>query len=125
MTSGGFEDWYDDDAGPLIRPYAVTRGRTVGAGHNLDMLTVIATARPAPRTMRTEPECPEIVNLCRTPISVAEVSASLRLPLAVTKILVGDLINEGTLIFRAPVHPQTGQHSVPLLRAILNGIRKI
>ena len=22
------ETWYDEDAGPLVRPYAVTRGRT-------------------------------------------------------------------------------------------------
>jgi hypothetical protein len=127
MTPAGFDDddWYDEEAGPLVRPYAVTRGRTVGAGHNLDMLTVVAAAQPAPRLRRSEPEYRDILRLCQLPISVAEVSATLHLPLAVTKILVGDLINEGNLIFRAPVQHHTGLNDVRLLRAVLDGIRRI
>ncbi len=117
-------EWYEDD-GPMVRPYAVTRGRTVGAGHNLDMLTVVATAQPAPRLRRTEPEYHEIVRLCRNPISIAEVAAALRLPLAVTKILIGDLIAEGNLNFRAPLQQRSGHHDVRILRAVLDGIRRL
>jgi hypothetical protein len=124
MTRFG-QAWFDDAAGPLVRPYAVTRGRTMGAGHDLDMLTLVVTSIPAPPLRRAEPEYADIVRLCRTPQSVAEVSATLYLPLAVTKILVGDLISEGHLIFRAPTQADAGAGDLNILRAVLEGIRKL
>ncbi|MEU2255237.1 DUF742 domain-containing protein [Nocardia xishanensis] len=124
MTRRG-EPWFDEAAGPLIRPYALTRGRTMGAGHDLDIVTVVVSASPAPTLRRPEPEYAEIVRLCRDPQSVAEVAANLKLPLAVTKILVGDLIGEGHLIFRAPVQPEAGPGDLNILRAVLDGIRKL
>ena len=124
MTHNG-HSWYDDAAGPLVRPYAVTRGRTMGAGHDLDMLTLVMAADRPPVLRRVEPEYAEIIRLCRQPQSVAEVSALLTLPLAVTKILVGDLISEGHLIFRAPVRTDAGVGDLTVLRAVLAGIRKL
>ncbi|WP_330255365.1 DUF742 domain-containing protein [Nocardia sp. NBC_00565] len=124
MTHPGGQ-WFDEDAGPLVRPYAVTRGRVMGAGHDLDMLTIVVTTTPLPTLRRTEPEYVDIVRLCRVPQTVAEVAAHLRLPLAVTKILVGDLIGEGYLIFRAPAQPDAGPGDLNILRAVLDGIRKL
>lgn len=124
MTQHG-QSWFDDEAGPLVRPYAVTRGRTVGAGHELDMLTLVVAAARAPRMRRAEPEYADIIRLCQEPQSVAEVSALLKLPLAVTKILVGDLISEGHLIFRAPARTDAGPGDLTVLRAVLAGIRKL
>ncbi|GAB2668181.1 DUF742 domain-containing protein [Nocardia goodfellowii] len=124
MTRRG-EPWFDEAAGPLVRPYALTRGRTMGAGHDLDILTVVVTTDPAPTLRRIEPEYARIVHLCKAPQAVAEVSANLKLPLAVTKILVGDLIGEGHLIFRSPVQPETGPGDLNVLRAVLDGIRKL
>jgi hypothetical protein len=123
MTRFG-QPWFDDEAGPLVRPYAVTRGRTLGAGRELDMLTVVVTKMSSVRLRRPEPEYPEILRLCQVPQSVAEVSAVLRLPLAVTKILVGDLISDGHLNFRSPAH-DTGLHDLSTLRAVLDGIRRL
>ncbi|MFC6012274.1 DUF742 domain-containing protein [Nocardia lasii] len=124
MTRLG-DPWFDDAAGPLVRPYAVTRGRTMGAAHDLDMLTVVVAVHPAPTLRRPEPEYRMIAQLCKRPQSVAEVSAVLKLPLAVTKILVGDLIAEGHLIFRAPVTADAGAGDLNVLRAVLDGIRKL
>ncbi|MET7773963.1 DUF742 domain-containing protein [Nocardia sp. NPDC005366] len=124
MTRPG-DQWFDDAAGPLVRPYAVTRGRTMGAGYELDILTVVLVADNAPMLRRTEPEYARIVRLCHVPQSVAEVAANLKLPLAVTKILVGDLIGEGQLIFRSPMHSETGTGDLNVLRAVLDGIRKL
>ncbi len=125
MTQNG-QSWYDDAAGPLVRPYAVTRGRTIGAGHELDMLTLVVAADRAPAMRRPEPEYAQIMRLCRKPLSVAEVSAMLKLPLAVAKILVGDLISEGHLIFRAPARTEPGDPGdLTVLRAVLAGIRKL
>jgi hypothetical protein len=124
------QSWFDDAAGPLVRPYAVTRGRTMGAGHDLDMLTLVVTASPAPRLQHIETEYAEIVQLCSVVQSVAEVSAHLNLPLAVTKILVGDLIAEGMLNFRAPASSDSyndiaGIGDINILQAVLDGIRKL
>ncbi|MQY32056.1 DUF742 domain-containing protein [Nocardia aurantia] len=116
--------WFDEDA-PLLRSYAVTRGRTVGAGHELDILTLVVIADHPPRLRYTEPEYTDILNLCRTPQSVAEVSAHLKLPLAVSKILVADLIGDGYLDSRAPIQTDVGPNDVNLLRAVLDGIRRL
>ncbi|MQY30658.1 DUF742 domain-containing protein [Nocardia aurantia] len=124
MTRFG-QPWFDDEAGPLVRPYAVTRGRTLGAGRELDMLTVVMTNSSAVSLRRPEPEYPEILRLCHVPQSVAEVSAVLRLPLAVTKILVGDLISDGHLNFRTPDRTDAGAGDITVLRAVLDGIRKL
>ncbi|AXK84848.1 DUF742 domain-containing protein [Nocardia farcinica] len=124
MTRGG-EPWFDEAAGPVVRPYALIRGRTMGAAHDLDMLTVVVTTTAAPTLRRPEPEYGIITALCAQPKSVAEVAAHLQLPVAVTKILVGDLIGEGHLIFRAPVQPETGPGGLNVLRAVLDGIRKL
>ncbi|MBF6348326.1 DUF742 domain-containing protein [Nocardia flavorosea] len=123
--TGTRDSWFDDDAGPLVRPYAITRGRTVGAGHDLDMLTIVVRAHGAPPLRRTEPEYLDIVQLCTEPQTVAEVAAALKLPLAVTKILVGDLIGDSHLIFRTPVQMESGPGDFNILRAVLDGIRKI
>lgn len=124
MTRGGGA-FFDDAAGPVVRPYALIRGRTMGAAHDLDMLTVVVTTTKAPTLRRPEPEYGIIVRLCTQPQSVAEVAAHLQLPLAVTKILVGDLIGEGQLIFRAPMQSDTGPGDLNVLRAVLDGIRKL
>ncbi|MFF2085377.1 DUF742 domain-containing protein [Nocardia sp. NPDC058176] len=116
--------WFDDAAGPLIRPYAITRGRTMGAAHDLDVATLVTTSGLTHRP-RPEQEYESIIAVCQVPLSVAEVAASLRLPLAVTKILVGDLIGEGHLIFRAPVHTEAGAGDLNILRAVLDGIRRL
>lgn len=120
------EPWFDDAAGPLIRPYAVTRGRTTSNWRDLDMITLVVAARWDPTVERMGHEYADIVRLCGRPISVAEVSAGLSFPLAVTKILVGDLIEAGYLIFRAPpTRVATKSPDLKLLQAVLDGVRKL
>ncbi|OLF12736.1 hypothetical protein BLA60_05515 [Actinophytocola xinjiangensis] len=119
------EPWFDEAAGPLVRPYAVTRGRT-GARHDLDMITLVVAAHWDQPLARMEQEYVRIVERCAAPTSVAEVSAHVGLPLAVTKILIGDLIDAGYLLFRSP--PSTTSDRAPdlqLLQAVLDGVRKL
>jgi hypothetical protein len=120
------EPWFDEAAGPLVRPYAVTRGRTSDVRHDLDMITLVIAVRSESSLQLVEPEYGDIVRLCQFPLSVAEVAAKLHLPLVVTKILIGDLINDGYLIFRSPP-PATraGPPDIKLLQAVLDGIRRI
>ncbi|MGQ4444453.1 DUF742 domain-containing protein, partial [Streptomyces violaceoruber] len=40
----GRNHWFDDEAGPVVRPYAMTRGRTSSAAqHRLDLIAVVVT----------------------------------------------------------------------------------
>jgi len=116
------ETWFDGDAGRLVRPYAVTRGRTHATAPDLQMITLIMTVEPLlPGQMaRLDPEHRQILTLCRRPTSVAEISANLKLPLSVVKILIGDLVEQGLVHFRSAVTPD-----VDILRAVIDGIRQL
>lgn len=86
--------------GPLIRPYAITGGRTEASRSDLaieDLVTTQAAAR-SPSTTGVADEHRSIMSLCAgVTISLAEVSARLHFPLGVTRILVGDLVDQGLL----------------------------
>lgn len=117
---------FDQEPGPLVRLYAVTRGRTRDVRPELDMITLVSAVHGVDRVHRAESEYLDIVRLCRTPQSVAEVAAILRLPLTVAKILIGDLITDGHLITRsAAALPPTDLFEMDLLRTVLDGIRKL
>jgi uncharacterized protein DUF742 len=85
-----------DEQTTTLRPFVITSGRTDGADPDIGMetqVTVVHAAVP----MRLSPEMRAIVALCSEPLSVAEISARLRLHLGVTRILVGDLRAAGQL----------------------------
>lgn len=117
------EFWFDEDAGPLVRPYAVARGRTRPTRHDLEMTTLVVAVRTE-RHANVDREYAHILRMCQRPLSIAEVSATLNLPLVVAKVLLSDLIDWGLVIFRSP--PQTSDvPQTELLQAVLDGIRKL
>jgi Protein of unknown function (DUF742) len=119
----GNEFWFDEDAGPLVRPYAVARGRTRPTRHDLEMTTLVVVVR-TDHHVNVDREYAHILRMCQRPLSVAEVSATLTLPLGVVKVLLSDLIDWGLIIFRSP--PRTSDvPPMELLQAVLDGIRKL
>jgi Protein of unknown function (DUF742) len=119
----GRDSWYDDEAGPLVRPYAVTRGRTK-SGRDLNLITLVVTT--AYQNAAMDPEYTEILRICQYPLSIAEISAKLGLPITVIKILVADLIEQGFLIFSSPPSPlNTETPDMNVLQAVLDGIRRL
>lgn len=122
MSRGRF--WFDDAAGPLVRPYAVTRGRTHSPQYELEMITLVVAVQrndhPPAARLGLDPEHQEILTRCQRPTSVAEISAGLALPLSVVKILIGDLIERQLVIFRAAATPD-----LHVLQAVINGIRRL
>ncbi|NKZ05764.1 DUF742 domain-containing protein [Actinomadura latina] len=120
MTPGDDEFWLDDDAGPLVRPYAVTSGRTRPAV-DLDLLSLVVATGPAPASL--DPEHATALDLCRTPTSVAEVSAHLRLPVVVTKVLLADLVHWRAMTTRAP-RPTADLTDRDLLEKLLDGLQR-
>src|SRR4051794_32024787 len=102
MAGGEDEVWVDDAAGPLIRLYTVSRGRT-HPKVELDLLTLmVSTGRAA---SGLELEHGQVLELCRRPISVAEVAARMRLPVVVMKVLLADLVDCGAVAAQAPRPP--------------------
>ena len=116
--------WFDDDAGPLVPAYAVTRGRTSGSPHELDMITLVITASDASHALM-DAEYRAILQFCVVPKSVAEISAQIRRPLSVTKILLGDLIADGYMVYRSPRPTNADSTDLNLLRTVLDGIRAL
>ncbi|MFF5986032.1 DUF742 domain-containing protein [Prauserella flavalba] len=118
------EAWFDEAAGPLVRPYAVTGGRTRSDQFGLELITLVVALPSVAEAASLPPEYAKIVRLCQRPMSVAEVAALIDLPLPVIKVLLSDLIEQNYVIFRraAPMSEAPNQH---VLQAVLDGIRKL
>jgi hypothetical protein len=121
MTSGG-EMWLDREAGPVVRHYALTAGRTRPPGEKLDLIDVVtAVIDPRADTRELQPEHRRLIDLCRTPAAVADLASQIDLPLGVVRILLGDLREKGLVrVVRAP-RRDTRQESV--LKSVLEGLR--
>ncbi|MBV1850175.1 DUF742 domain-containing protein [Catellatospora tritici] len=117
--------WLDDDAGPVVRPYAMTGGRTRPAQGDFDLIELVVATRPMlsmDAGMGTE--LAEIIRLCQRPQSVAEVSARLRLPAGTVRVLLADLA-ERRLIRRRPPVDLRHLPTQDILRAVIDGIRAL
>ncbi len=116
---------FEDDPGPLVRPFAVTRGRAGKDLRRLDILTMVVAARIEADITGLDREYREILRLCQhQALSVAEVAAHMNLLLAAVKVLVGDLIDAGYLTYRSP-EPAAERPDIKLLQAVLDGVRKL
>ncbi|XRQ05234.1 DUF742 domain-containing protein [Actinomadura welshii] len=121
MSAGDREVWFDDAAGPLIRAYTVNGGRTRPT-IDLDLLSMLAgTGRG---TAGLELEHVKVLELCHSPISVAEVAARMRLPVAVAKVLLADLVICGALAVQGP-RPPSGAPDRALLERLLDGLQRV
>ena len=120
--------WVGRDAGPVVRPYALTGGRTEPAdGEVLDLIAIIvASGRPedADDPIDLSPEHRRILGLCRRPATVADVAADTTLPVGVIRVLLADLIVQGRLTV-LPQRPADEQPSADLLKEVLHGLRAL
>lgn len=115
---------HEDDDDFLVRPYTVTRGRTAPK-YQLEIEAMVASSHyEAGDVSRLSPECQAILELCRDWRSVAEVSAILRLPLGVARILITDLATEGLVRIQQRNQAQARPDS-RLLERVLQGIRRL
>ena len=114
--------WFDEAAGPLVRPYAVTGGRTRSDTIGLDLITLVVAVRE--HADHLEPESLRILRVCQQPMSVVEVAAKVDLPLQVVKVLLSDLITQNLMIYRSAM-PTADAPNPQILQAVLDGIRKL
>jgi hypothetical protein len=121
--------WKRRDCGPVVRPYAVTGGRTEPAdGTVLDLIAVVVTTSksvdPDSEPARQTPEHRKIISLAGQPTTVADIASGTRLPVGVVRVLLADLIMAGAVKVVRP-RPASDMPSDDLLREILNGLRAL
>jgi hypothetical protein len=115
------ESWLDGDDGRLVRPYTVSNGRT-SPGVSLDLLSMVASTGETPPSP-LEPDHEQALALCRERMSVADIATRLRLPVAVTKIVVSDLIEWGAMTTEPPRTTDEPTDRVVLER-VLNALQR-
>ena len=114
----------DAMASPLVRPYTVTGGRTQPK-YQLQIEAMVVSSHYEPRDLSIlSPECQAILGVCRDWRSVAEISAVLRLPLGVARVLVADMAVEGLVRVHQTGHV-AGHPDLNLLERVLSGLRKL
>ncbi|WP_280714906.1 DUF742 domain-containing protein [Kitasatospora sp. MAP5-34] len=145
--------WFDDDAGPVVRLFSMTRGRARPSDDGLfDLISlIIAVDRTGPEGLGEEAdggpaeqavtlptqaqrdgalpaldhEHHAILALCRhEPLSVAELGSYTDLPVSVVRVLLGDLHDAELISVTRPV----ALAQLPderLLRDVINGLRAL
>jgi len=114
----------DRDAGPVVRPYALTRGRTQPAGAAFGLIDLVTAAAMRPGDSRgLGPEHRRLMGLCRRPIAVADLASETDLPLGVVRVLLGDLRERGLISVSGPAEQGSPEESI--LRSVLDGLRAL
>jgi hypothetical protein len=117
-------EWLDQDAGPVVRPYALTEGRTRPSGQRFDLLDMVrAVRRAAWDPPRLSPEQAELLQRCQMPAPLAELAAGLDLPVGVIRILVSDLHERG-LVTMHRARP-AALSDLKILQEVVDGLRRI
>jgi hypothetical protein len=118
-------DWLDRDAGPVVRPYAMTGGRVAPTAGEFDLVAfVVATVPGTPPAGRLHPEHHAIVRACWEPVPVAELASDLDLPIGVLRVLLSDLRSAGLIaLYQPPAAEQS--HDLDVLKAVVNGLRAL
>jgi Protein of unknown function (DUF742) len=118
------QEWIDEDTGPVVRPYALTGGRTRPAGDRVDLLALVCAVRgSAADRSQLEPEQLVLLRRCQLPTPTADLASDLDLPLGVIRILVSDLRERGLVTIHMP--PQAGLSDLAILRDVADGLRRI
>jgi hypothetical protein len=113
----------DPEAGRLVRPYALTGGRTRPAHTHLELEALVTTTSLGQRARLTV-EQRGIAALCRDILSIAEISARLDLPLGVTRVLVGDMAQAGLVNVHRPA-AGGDRPDLALLERVLYGLQTL
>jgi hypothetical protein len=103
----------------VIRPFLLTGGRTKPAQDGLRVESLLQSS-PGALSASLRFEARQIVELCQRTTSVAELAAALRVPLGVARVLVSDLIADGSLSL-----VQREELSVQMIERIRDRVRAL
>ncbi|HEY0697756.1 MAG TPA: DUF742 domain-containing protein [Micromonospora sp.] len=121
----------DEPTGSLVRPYAVTRGRT---RPRLDialeaLVETTVRGRSAGNANGGQGrEHQYIAALCDGRLqSLAEIAARMQLPLGVARVIIADMAAEGLVAVHEPTSLEDSNDAVgtELLERVLSGLRRL
>jgi hypothetical protein len=125
----------DEPTGALVRPYAVTRGRTRPRLDIAIEALVETTVRGRGAEGRTvgghqhQRETQHIAALCDGRLqSLAEIAARTQLPLGVARVIIADMAAEGLVAVYEPTSfdgDSTDSVGTELLERVLSGLRRL
>ncbi|MFN8017799.1 MAG: DUF742 domain-containing protein [Acidimicrobiales bacterium] len=113
----------DAGDGLRVRPYAITGGRTRAATEVPIEAIVYRTPSGEQALTKLSLERGQILNLLASPQSAAEISARLRLPLGVARVVLGDMVDEGYVALNT--RSATGRPDLRLLERVLDGLQAL
>lgn len=117
--------WIDDQAGPVVRPYAMTGGRTRPRQGRFDLISLVLTVRRRPPGhAELGPEHLAILDHCQVPLSVAELAAYLDLPLGTVRVMLGDLLEYAMVQVQDPPPTPDGPDA-GMFQTLINGLRAL
>jgi len=121
----------DEPTGALVRPYAVTRGRTRPRLEIALEALVETTGRGRSNSVRAGggSEHQYIAAMCDggRVQSLAEIAARMQLPLGVARVIVADMAHDGLVSVHAPTSLEDESDAVgtELLERVLSGLRRL
>jgi hypothetical protein len=117
----------DEEAGPLVRPYVMTSGRTQPVRGTFDLVTlVVATGKPVVPELGLGPEHRAVVRLCEQQVvSVAEIAANLNLPALTVRVLLGDLLDRDLVTVQEPQAETDFLQDEKIYRAVIDGLHAL
>ena len=111
-------------AARIVRPYALTAGRT-RAAVDLPLEATLRLDTSATRRAWGEDLQGRIIAVCDLR-SVAEVSALVKTPIGVTRVLLGDLVQQGYVHVQATLtENSTDDERYDLIERTLRGLRAL
>ena len=117
----------DDEGAALVRPYALVRGRTRTESAGPLPVEAIVETTDSGASQHLALEKGAILRRCIEPCSVVELSVHLKVPVGVTRVLVGDLMRMGAVVVHLPVpgHLADGRVDRVLLERVLAGLEAL
>jgi hypothetical protein len=116
----------EDPRGELVRPYAVTRGRTEPRQDIALEAILTATAAEVQEARFAGHDKHRIAAICEgRPLSLVEISAHTRLPLGVARVLVADMVADGLLTLQNATPVVVYEERMDLLERVLSGLRRL
>jgi hypothetical protein len=120
------EGYRRDPRGALVRPYAVTRGRTEPRQDIAIEAVLVTTAVGRQEGRFAGQHKNRIASMCDgTPRSLAEVAALLQMPFGVARVLVADMVAEGLLNLHQIAREQSVNDRLHVLERVLSGLRRL
>ncbi|TDD12839.1 DUF742 domain-containing protein [Nonomuraea deserti] len=114
--------WFDEEAGPIVRPYALIRGRTHSSGDTFDLVATVRVIGDPPDELG--PELQLILRAARNPISVADLAVEIDLPVGVVRVMLGDLRDNGLISVTSP-SAGGARSNERILKEVINGLRAL